>query len=93
MSMQRELVLAVRELAGPGWATARASDPEVAAFLALNLMPQPPAAADLDQILAGVLRVRFTAWRVPMLTGTRRRPGPSAARENGIATPLQAAGC
>lgn len=91
--MLRELVLAVRELAGSGWITARASDPQVAAFIALNLLPQPPAPVDLDQALAGVLRVRFTARTSLMLTDTGRRPGLSAGRQDRPVAPRQAAGC
>lgn len=65
MALLRDMVLRVRELAGPGWITARAASPEVAAFTALDLMPQPPPPAELDQVLAGVLQVRFAARYQP----------------------------
>jgi hypothetical protein len=64
-TLLRELVLAVRELAGAGWITAHRREPQIAAFLALDLMPEPPAAAELDAILTAVLRSRFTGLSGP----------------------------
>jgi hypothetical protein len=77
----RELVLAVRELAGTRWITARAATPAVAAFMALDRMPHPPALADLDRVLAGVLQARFPARNgASPLADVRRRLGWPAAR-------------
>jgi hypothetical protein len=76
LALLRELVLAVRELAGPGWITARAASLEVTAFTALDRMPHPPPSAELDQILASVLQARFRTRP----EGRRRRgPGLPAA--------------
>jgi hypothetical protein len=72
-ALLRDLVLGVRELTGAAWITARMKDPQVAAFLALDLMPEPPTSAELDAVLAGVLRSRFTALSDPWLA-ERRRP-------------------
>jgi hypothetical protein len=70
----RELVLAVRELAGTRWITARAATPAVAAFMALDRMPHPP-------VLAGVLQARFPARNgASPLADVRRRLGWPAAR-------------
>lgn len=55
----RDLVLAVRDLAGLPWLDARADDPDVAAFTALESAPAPPAPADLDEIVSRVLWARF----------------------------------
>jgi hypothetical protein len=75
----RELVLAVRELAGTRWITARAASPAVAAFMALDRMPQPPALADLDRVLAGVLQARFPVRNGPWpLASVRRLPGTAS---------------
>jgi hypothetical protein len=77
----RELVLAVRELAGTRWITARAASPAIAAFMALDRMPRPPALADLDRVLAVVLQARFPVRNGPLpLADVRRRPRRPAAR-------------
>ena len=55
----RDLVLAARDLVGPGWLAASADDPDVAAFTALDSAPAPPAPADLDEVLSRVLWARF----------------------------------
>lgn len=55
----RDLVLAARDLAGLAWMDARADDPDVAAFTALESEPAPPAPADLDEIVSRVLWARF----------------------------------
>lgn len=51
----RELVLAVRELAGAVWLAVAAGHPDVATFTALGMLPAPPAPAILDRILSRVL--------------------------------------
>lgn len=55
----RDLVLAARDLAGPAWLAATADDPDVEAFTVLESAPAPPAPADLDEVLSGVLWTRF----------------------------------
>ncbi len=80
LALLRGLVLAARELAGTGWLIARASRSEVAAFLALDVMPQPPAPTDLDQVMAGLLQARFPVKNGSSLpTHDQRWPDRSAA--------------
>jgi hypothetical protein len=55
----RDLVLAVRDLAGPSWLAASADDPDVEAFTVLESAPAPPAPAGLDEVLSRVLWARF----------------------------------
>ena len=55
----RDLVLAARDLAGPAWLAATSDDPDTAAFTALQATPVPPSPAELDEIIARVLRARF----------------------------------
>jgi hypothetical protein len=48
---------------------------------ALDRMPQPPALADLDRVLAGMLQARFPVRNGPWpLASARRLPGRPAAR-------------
>jgi len=51
----RDLVLAVRDLAGPAWLAAASDDPGIAAFTALQATPVPPAPAELDEIISRTL--------------------------------------
>jgi hypothetical protein len=89
----RELVLAARELAGTRWITARAANPAVAAFIALDSMPQPPAPADLDQVLAGLLQARFPERNGPLpLPHVQRLPGRPAAPRGLAVVPRPASG-
>ncbi len=94
LALLRGLVLAARDLAGAGWLLARASQPEIAAFVALDVLPQPPASVELDRILAGLLRARFPVENGSSLLrhGQRRRPDRSAALEGMVAGPGQPAG-
>lgn len=93
LGLLRGLVLCARELAGTGWIMARATQPETAAFIALDLMPQPPDPADLDRVLAGLLRARFPVRsRSLLLRDVQPRPGRPAAREDPVAAPRQPAG-
>src|SRR5690349_13925110 len=55
----RDLVLAVRDLAGAAWLAASADDPDVAAFCALESAPAPPVPSELDEVLSRVLWARF----------------------------------
>jgi hypothetical protein len=73
LALLRGLVLAARELAGTGWIMAQDARPETAAFMALDLMPQPPAPAELDQVLAGLFRARFPAQNGSLLLRDVRR--------------------
>lgn len=55
----RDLVLAARDLAGRTWLAARADDPDISAFTALESEPVPPAPAHLDEVVSRVLWARF----------------------------------
>jgi hypothetical protein len=81
----RDLVLAVRDLAGPAWLEASGDDPDVAAFTALQATPVPPSPAELDEIIARVLWARFAPPRPP----ARRRRARSRVR---YGTPQPCAG-
>ena len=68
----RDLVLAVRDLAGPAWLDASGDDPDVAAFTVLEAA-SPPDRARIDEICSRVLWARFAPG-----TG-RDDPGHSGA--------------
>jgi hypothetical protein len=55
----RDLVLAVRDLAGPAWLDASSDDPDMAAFTVLQAAASPPDPARTDEICARVLWARF----------------------------------
>jgi hypothetical protein len=55
----RDLVLAVRDLAGPAWLDASGDDPDVAAFTVLEATARPPDRAGIDEICSRVLWARF----------------------------------
>ena len=55
----RDLVLAVRDLAGPAWLDASGDDPDVAAFTVLEATASPPDRARIDEICSRVLWARF----------------------------------
>ena len=55
----RDLVLAVRDLAGPAWLDASGDDPDVAAFTILEATASPPDPARIDEICSRVLWARF----------------------------------
>jgi hypothetical protein len=76
----RDLVLAVRDLAGPAWLEASGDDPDVAAFTALQATPVPPSPAELDEIIARVLWARF-APPGPPRDGAGPAPGPAAGHD------------
>ena len=57
----RQVVMAVRDLAGPAWLHAHADDPGICAFTSLGSTPTPPSLLVLDEILARCLRARFGA--------------------------------
>jgi hypothetical protein len=55
----RQIVIAVRDLAGPAWLHAHAGDPGIHAFTSLDSTPTPPSPLVLDEILTRCLRARF----------------------------------
>ena len=55
----RDLVLAVRGLAGPAWLDASGDDPDAAAFTVLETAASPPDRARIDEICSRVLWARF----------------------------------
>jgi hypothetical protein len=55
----RQVVIAIRHLAGPGWLDAHAEDPGISAFTRLDPTPEPPPLPVLDHILARCLQTRF----------------------------------
>lgn len=55
----RDLVLAVRDLAGRAWLVASGDDPDVAAFTVLEAAASPPDPARADEICSRVLWARF----------------------------------
>jgi hypothetical protein len=57
--MLRQIVVAIRHLAGPAWLEANADNPAVRAFANLDTTPLPPPLPLLDQILARCLEARF----------------------------------
>jgi hypothetical protein len=78
-----DLVLAVRDLAGPAWLDASGDDPDVAAFTVLEAAASPPDPARIDEICSRLLWARF-APRVgrddPGHRGTGPGPGQHPAR-------------
>lgn len=58
--MLRQIVIAVRDLAGPAWLARHASDPAISAFAALDTIPTPPPLPILDHTLARCLQARFS---------------------------------
>lgn len=75
--MLRQIVIAIRDLAGPAWLARHASDPAVRAFMALDAMPAPPPLPILDHTLARCLQARFS---------------PQPARQHGRGSPPGSAG-
>jgi hypothetical protein len=57
--LMRDLVLAVRDLAGPAWLDARGDDPDVTAFTVLEATAGPPDRARIDEICSRLLWARF----------------------------------
>jgi hypothetical protein len=57
--MLRQIVVAIRQLAGPAWLEANADSPAISAFANLDTTPIPPPLPLLDQILARCLEARF----------------------------------
>jgi len=55
----RDLVQAVRDLAGPAWLDASSHDPDVTAFTVLQAAASPPDPARTDEICSRVLWARF----------------------------------
>jgi hypothetical protein len=78
-SVLRSLVLAARDLAGPAWLTARADDPDIAAFTALQTAPAPPTPADLDEIISRVLWARFAPYGTHRGGTSAQQPDATAA--------------
>lgn len=88
-AMLRDLVLAARDLVGQSWLAA-SDDFRAAAFTALQAAPAPPPRDELDEIISGALRARFSGllWargaapaalaRQP--PSARAAPGPAARR-------------
>jgi hypothetical protein len=78
----RDLVLAVRDLAGPAWLDASGDDPDVAAFTVLEAAARPPDRARIDEICYGHASPRAPAGmiRAPGRTGPGQpAPSPPAA--------------
>jgi hypothetical protein len=84
----RDLVLAVRDLAGPAWLDASGDDPDVTAFTVLEATARPPDRARIDEICSRLLWARFapdTDRDDPGHGRTGRGqpvPGPPADGEN-----------
>ena len=55
----RDLMLAVRDLAGLAWLDASGDDPDVAAFTVLQAAASPPDRVRIDEICSRVLWARF----------------------------------
>jgi hypothetical protein len=55
----RDLVLAVRDLAGPAWLDASADDPDVTAFTVLQAAASPPDRTRIDEICSRLLWARY----------------------------------
>jgi hypothetical protein len=55
----RQIVIAVRNLVGPSWLAAHATDPDISAFTHLDTTAIPPPLPLLDHILARCLQARF----------------------------------
>ena len=62
----RDLVLAVRHLAGPAWLDASGDDPDVTALTILQAAASPPDPARIDETCSRLLWARFAP---------RHRPG------------------
>lgn len=75
----RDLVLAVRDLAGPAWLDASGDDPDVAAFTALQATASPPDPARIDEICSRVLWARFGPPGTSRDDTGRDRTGPGQA--------------
>lgn len=56
----RDLMLAVRDLAGPAWLDACADDSDVAAFTAMQATASPPDPGVVDETCSRVLWARFS---------------------------------
>jgi hypothetical protein len=88
----RDLILAVRDLAGPAWLDASSDDPDVTAFTLLEAAASPPDPAWADEICSRVLWARFA----PPGGGQDKDTAASTARPSrrvpGAAHPGQAAG-
>ena len=80
----RDLVLAVRDLAGPAWLDASGDDPDVAAFTVLETTASPPDRARIDETCSRVLWARFAPGTGRDDPGHGRtgpgQPAPSPAR-------------
>jgi hypothetical protein len=77
----RDLLLAVRDLAGPAWLDASGDDPDVAAFTVLQATASPPDRARIDEICSRVLWARFapgTGRDDPGHGGAGQHPAPPA---------------
>ena len=79
--LPRDLVLAVRDLAGAAWLDANGDDPDVAAFTVLEAAASPPVTARTDEICSRMLWARFppgTGRDDPGHRGTGHGPGQPA---------------
>jgi hypothetical protein len=74
----RDLVLAVRDVAGPAWLDASGDDPDVAAFTVLQATASPPDPARIDEICSRVLWARFAQAQNGMTPAT---PAPDPAAQ------------
>lgn len=86
----RDLVLAVRDLAGPAWLDANGDDPDVAAFTVLEAAASPPDPARIDEICSRVLQARLGSGTDPDDPGHRgtgpAQPAPSPPADGRSAT-------
>lgn len=83
----RELVLAVRDLAGRTWLNANSDDSDVAAFTVMQAMPAPPGPEEIDETCARVLWARFGFGRVTCAQGAASA-APGGVDEDATATAL-----
>jgi hypothetical protein len=76
----RDLVLAVRDLAGTAWLDASGDDPDVAAFTVLEAAASPPDPARIDEICSRGCGNGSPQAPAGMTRATAAPPGRPAAR-------------
>ena len=87
----RDLMPAVRDLAGPAWLDASGDDPDVAAFTVLQATASPPDRARIDEICSRVLWARFApgTGRDDRATAVPTRPASTQPRPPAAALRLK----
>jgi len=73
-TLLRNVVLAVRDLAGPAWLEAGGDDSDIAAFSAMQATASPPDPATVDEICSRVLWARFPSPAAVASTPLAHRP-------------------